>query len=90
LFTPTGKGLCQLLSKTRAKRENYGLSTPYRRDAFQEFAKSAASRGKVGNLHRMLQARYCSATLILDEWMQIYYGPPLAIDERMPKELPVR
>jgi len=41
-------------------------------------------------LRRMLQVRYCSAALILDEWMQIYYGPPLAIDERMPKELAVR
>jgi len=45
------------------------------------FGEFATSRGKIGNLHRMLQVRYCSATLILDEWMQIYYGPPPTIDE---------
>jgi hypothetical protein len=35
------------------------------------FGKSAASPAEVGNFHRMLQVRYCSATLIIDEWMQI-------------------
>ena len=54
------------------------------------FGEFATSRGKIGNLHRMLQVRYCSATLILDEWMQIYCGPPPVIDERRFKELPVR
>jgi hypothetical protein len=54
------------------------------------FGKSAALRRKIGNLHHVLQVRYCGATLILDEWMQIYCGPPLRIDERMAKELPVR
>jgi hypothetical protein len=38
----------------------------------------------------VLQVRYCSATLIIDERMQIYYGPPPAVDERTPKELPIR
>jgi hypothetical protein len=30
----------------------------------------------VGNLHRMLQVRYCSAALIFDERMQIYGVAP--------------
>jgi len=28
----------------------------------------------IGNLHRVLQVRYCGATLIIDERMQTYYG----------------
>jgi len=36
----------------------------------------------------MLQVRYCSATLIIDERMQIYYRAPP--NERMREELPVR
>jgi len=43
---------------------------------------------KIGNFHRLLQVRYCSATLIIDERMQIYYEA--RHDSAALKELPVR
>jgi hypothetical protein len=39
---------------------------------------------RIGNSRLMLQVRYCSAVLIIDERMQIYYWPAAVAEEPIP------
>jgi hypothetical protein len=55
---------CQNLKIAEYQRDTLGVRTPVRKIRHPP-------RRTVGNLHRMLQARYCSAALIIDERVQI-------------------
>jgi hypothetical protein len=60
------------LSKSRAKLENRGIPTLYRRSGGPRSEIPPLPPRTVGNSHLVLQLQCCAAALIIDERMQIY------------------